>query len=579
MKKNLKQSFAVLMALTLFIMSGAHVSADTTTTTTTSDTTTTTTTTSDSSSSSSSTLGPIEGTITLKYSASAGRISAAYNGSQDYTDPTYTWYRDGSSVSTTGASYYPTQAGVYTVKLKDKKYEGQISSSNSIALYQAKGTDVTFDNDYGLYEQGSTVTCVANLEPGQEVSNWRTSGRGIEIPQSGSVVSFKMPGYSITITPVIEGVYTVKITGGKADKFTAHEGEIVTITASTVPGKTFESWESSGASINNPEKKVTTFTMPSSNVVISVKYKDPNSSSDSSSSYGGTTYDPYNTGTSSTGTAVYDPVTGTYTYQPSTSTSTGGVTSGATSWNDKVADANTAVYYVIFDNGYKVSMYHHSQGPQCVAAFKANQGDWYLVSDYFNVVINGDTNIRQIPNPVKIQMVIPDDLKREARKWRMLCIGADGNAYSYDDTDISDDTITFEPDHFYAYAMCYKDFEDTITNVDTYDPNGTTYDPNDPNASGENIEETTYDPYADTTVEDVSTEGDANPDYLTDPSLIHGVQDSQTTTSEVHSTSESETTGTSQQMIIEDKPPAKIQSGKGSAIKKSNGSTVPTINL
>ena len=48
------------------------------------------------------------------------------------------------------------------------------------------------------------------------------------------------------------------------------------------------------------------------------------------------------------------------------------------------------------------------------------------------------------------------------RKWRMVCVSRNGSIYSFPDEDMSDSTITFSPDRFYAYAMAYNDIKETI---------------------------------------------------------------------------------------------------------------------
>ena len=69
--------------------------------------------------------------------------------------------------------------------------------------------------------------------------------------------------------------YTITVTNGKADTATAAEGETVTITADTITGKTFKSWNvvSGSVTLASATSATTTFVMPASDVKIEALYE------------------------------------------------------------------------------------------------------------------------------------------------------------------------------------------------------------------------------------------------------------------------------------------------------------------
>lgn len=367
----------------------------------------------------------LTGGIDITYSASTGKLTVNYDGSSTISDTfTYTWYKDSSSVAT-GGSYVPTAAGNYYCKAVSSSYTGTLTSSQ-ITLYKASGSNVTFDNSYGLYEGGETVTVTATLSGTQEVSNWKTNVAGVEIPQTGQTVSFKMPYSNITVTATLSSVYTIKMVSGTASSYTAHQGDIITIKASSISGQTFTKWTSSGGgTFAETTAEVTVFTMPAANVTI------------------------------------------TANYETATTTNT------STSSSD-YSDATHIKYEILSNGGYSVQVYRHDQGPLCDIAFKYAQGINWLVTDYLNITVNNSLTTYSTSNTVKIRLTIPDDLIATGRKWYMICISEGGTPYYYEDEDSSDSTITFTTDKFYAYAMCYNDYGDLVTTPSQEDETTTT---------------------------------------------------------------------------------------------------------
>ena len=438
----------------------------------------------------------LTGKLSITYSESTGKITAVYDGDCTLSGAeVYTWYKDGSTIAT-GSSYAPSAAGTYYCILRDtNSYEGSLTST-SITLFRATGASVNFDNTYGLYEAGDTVTVSAVLNDGQTVTNWKTSATGVEIPQTGSSVTFRMPAQNVTVTATIKSLYTVKVYGGSADSYEGYSGDTITITASEVSGKEFVSWSATGGRLGDASQKTTTLTLASSNVVVTANFK----------------------GTVSTATTTND---------------------SSSSYNGK-ADAKHAVYEILNNGGYSVQVSHHEQGPLCDAAFKYAQGQDWLVTDYFNITVNNSFSTYEIVSPITIRLTIPDDLISSGRKWRMVCVSRGGAIYSFADEDASDSTITFSPDRFYAYAMCYNDITETVTEVVP---------------ETEVVEET--------------------PVVQQPTNQLHSANESKTTASTIHSADTSVTTSTAE--AVESNP--KLKSDQSSAVERADGAKVALISM
>ncbi len=57
----------------------------------------------------------------------------------------------------------------------------------------------------------------------------------------------------------------------------------------------------------------------------------------------------------------------------------------------------------------------------------------------------------------KITLSIPKALQADNRDYKMICVSKDGQPIVLDDLDLNPDTITFETDSYYAFALVYKD--------------------------------------------------------------------------------------------------------------------------
>lgn len=358
----------------------------------------------------------IDGQLSISYSSGSSTLTATYTGDCSFKNPTYTWYKDGTAVSTS-REYSPKDTGSYSCELSDGSYDGVLSSSTKIKLFSVSGNNIKLSNSTGLYESGKSVTVSAKLNSNEKVVNWKASVDGIKMPSSGTSVTFTMPSSNVTITAEIKGYYTIKVVGGKADKYTASPGDIVTVTSSEVDGKKFTSWSTTGGSLSDAKNTTASITMPSKNIQVTAQFSELTKE------------------------------------EIAAQQAANGV---------KFSDPTRLLYTTPWSNNYKISMEHHAQGPICDMAFKLAAAGDFLVLDYFNIIINDNPGIMETPTPVTICLTLPADLQWAGRKWRALCVSRGGLVYSFADEDEDDTTITFSPDRFYAFALAYNDNPDPV---------------------------------------------------------------------------------------------------------------------
>ena len=128
----------------------------------------------------------------------------------------------------------------------------------------------------GEYIEGDTVTIKADdPEIGEEFLKWKLTGLIVN-DLTKHELTFTMPANDVTATALFEDIdYTVTVTGGTANKTTAHYGDSVTITANEPEtGKRFTGWTITG--VDTSELVLTdrelTFTMPANAVTATANY-------------------------------------------------------------------------------------------------------------------------------------------------------------------------------------------------------------------------------------------------------------------------------------------------------------------
>lgn len=126
----------------------------------------------------------------------------------------------------------------------------------------------------GSYFAGETVTVNAGDIGGYKFSNWVTSSANITIINtSSSITSFIMPANNVTLTAIFDRAYNVivhesNLTSPLNGSGKYKPGENVTINAGSHDYKYFVKWSAPGTTLQLPNKAITNFTMPSSNVEL-----------------------------------------------------------------------------------------------------------------------------------------------------------------------------------------------------------------------------------------------------------------------------------------------------------------------
>ena len=125
---------------------------------------------------------------------------------------------------------------------------------------------------------GEQVTFTADEVIGKRFDSWNIKGvddlTGLDLTKSPLTIT--MPANDINVAAVLEDIdYTVTVTGGTANKTTAHYGDSITITAAAPEtGKRFTSWTITGVDTSEVvlTNKELTFTMPANAVTATANY-------------------------------------------------------------------------------------------------------------------------------------------------------------------------------------------------------------------------------------------------------------------------------------------------------------------
>lgn len=126
------------------------------------------------------------------------------------------------------------------------------------------------------FDYGTDVTITANEpETGKRFTGWTITGVDTsELVLTDKELTFTMPANKVTATANYEYIdYTVSVTGGTANKTTAHYGDSITITAAAPEtGKKFTSWTLNGVTVEDTSLTELTFEMPANNVTATANY-------------------------------------------------------------------------------------------------------------------------------------------------------------------------------------------------------------------------------------------------------------------------------------------------------------------
>lgn len=115
------------------------------------------------------------------------------------------------------------------------------------------------------------------------------------------------------------------------------------------------------------------------------------------------------------------------------------------------------VQYVIPANSpYPITIENAMQGSKCFEVFEA-VSNGYSIGRTYNIYPKGNRTNAPIGEKVKITLTIPDELRKEGRIFKMICVSGKGIPTVLEDLDESNGSITFETDKFYAFALVYND--------------------------------------------------------------------------------------------------------------------------
>lgn len=112
-------------------------------------------------------------------------------------------------------------------------------------------------------------------------------------------------------------------------------------------------------------------------------------------------------------------------------------------------------YTAAKENAYAVTVRNAMQGKQCFDSFEAVLGDWTIGRTY-NILPGGKIAYK-MDNKASIVLNIPKALQKAGREYQMICVTEKGRPVILNDLDTNPETITFETDTYYAFALVYKE--------------------------------------------------------------------------------------------------------------------------
>ncbi|MBO5937002.1 MAG: hypothetical protein J6Q79_05225, partial [Clostridia bacterium] len=127
-----------------------------------------------------------------------------------------------------------------------------------------------------IAKKGETVTLKATkAKDGLAFERWAFS-QPVECADIYSMeTTITMPDSDITAMPVYGKAYKVNLYDAESEFEYYSAGQPVTVTPKAPAGKVFDKWEAIGITIADPYNPNLTFTMPSAEVIITAKFKEP----------------------------------------------------------------------------------------------------------------------------------------------------------------------------------------------------------------------------------------------------------------------------------------------------------------
>ncbi len=111
-------------------------------------------------------------------------------------------------------------------------------------------------------------------------------------------------------------------------------------------------------------------------------------------------------------------------------------------------------YVAATTNAYNLTVLNSMQGPKCFVSFEAVLGDYKMGRTYS--IYPAKNKVSSMEQAAKLTITIPNALRADGRSFKMICVTEDGTPYILNDLDKDPNTITFETNKFYAFALIYK---------------------------------------------------------------------------------------------------------------------------
>lgn len=113
------------------------------------------------------------------------------------------------------------------------------------------------------------------------------------------------------------------------------------------------------------------------------------------------------------------------------------------------------IYTTDAKNAYDIKIQNSVQGEMCFASFDAVLGG-YTIGRTYNI-FPSDGIVYRMDSKARITLTVPEALRADNRRFRMISVTENGRPIVLEDLDSDPETITFETDTYYAYALIYKD--------------------------------------------------------------------------------------------------------------------------
>ena len=110
--------------------------------------------------------------------------------------------------------------------------------------------------------------------------------------------------------------------------------------------------------------------------------------------------------------------------------------------------------------GPNIRIFCELQGPECVNTMKAVMKEGYKIAHTYSIFYMDDSRpgvtVYQTDELHEITMNVPG-IYKEGRQYEMICVSEDATTYTIPVEVDENNNVKFTTNHFYAYALVYKD--------------------------------------------------------------------------------------------------------------------------